>query len=245
MTEPDLKLEPLKQKLSHLRRSAWKPIVREGDGALTSSKFAGTPWLNASELWLVCPNCNKPMQLFLQLNLDELPEALKGKFGRGLLQFFYCTNYEPHCDCDCCGWEPFSNIKIVRIVQPSNLKVKVEISEPDKSFPAKLIEDWEEVDDYPDFQTVETCETTINEEESNILLENNITVTGDKLAGWPEWVQYPEYPDCPTCHQPMKQFVFQIDSEDNLPYMWGDVGVGYVLQCSIHKEQLAFLWQCG
>jgi len=28
-----------------------------------------------------------------------------------------------------------------------------------------------------------------------------------------------EYPNCPTCNQPMKQFVFQIDSEDNLPYM--------------------------
>ena len=245
MAESDVKLEQLKQKLSPLKRSAWKPIVQEGDGALTASKFAGTPWLNASERWPLCPNCNKPMQFFLQLNLDELPGALKGEFGSGLLQFFYCTNYEPPCECDCQGWEPFSTIKVMRIVQPSNLNVKVEISQPNKSFPAKLIEAWEAVDDYPDYQTIENCEIAINEEESNTLVENHITVTGDKLGGWPEWVQYPEYPDCPTCNQPMKQFVFQIDSEDNLPYMWGDVGVGYLLQCSNHKEQLAFLWQCG
>ena len=32
------------------------------------------------------------MQLFLQINLDELPKNLKSRFGSGILQFFYCTN---------------------------------------------------------------------------------------------------------------------------------------------------------
>jgi uncharacterized protein YwqG len=103
MTEPDLKLEQLKQKLNHVKRSAWKPIVREGDGALTASKFAGKPWLGATEHWPVCPNCNKAMALILQLNLNELPESLRLKFSNGLLQVFYCTSYEPYCEIECSG----------------------------------------------------------------------------------------------------------------------------------------------
>ncbi|MEW5857223.1 MAG: DUF1963 domain-containing protein [Cyanobacteriota bacterium] len=85
MQSDDLKLAQLKQKLSGVRRSAWKPIVQEGDGDLTASKFAGKPWLSADETWPTCPNCQKPMQLFLQLNLDQLPEKLDKKFGSGLL----------------------------------------------------------------------------------------------------------------------------------------------------------------
>ncbi|MCU0533873.1 MAG: YwqG family protein [Hydrococcus sp. Prado102] len=42
----------------------------------------------------------------------------------------------------------------------------------------------------------------------------------------------------------MNQLVFQIESHENVPYMWGDGGVGYILQCPIHKEEVAFLWQC-
>ncbi|WP_104901104.1 DUF1963 domain-containing protein [Nostoc sp. 'Peltigera membranacea cyanobiont' N6] len=86
------KLEQLKKKLSGVKRLAWKPIVQEGDGDLTVSKFGGKPWLNADEEWPCCPNCGKPIQLFLQLNLDELPQNLNTKFGNGILQFFYCTN---------------------------------------------------------------------------------------------------------------------------------------------------------
>src|SRR5262245_42089920 len=68
------------------KRSAWKPVVKKGDGDLTSSKFSGVPWLAAGEAWPTCSACAKPLQLFLQLDLDELPAELKGRFGKGLLQ---------------------------------------------------------------------------------------------------------------------------------------------------------------
>lgn len=42
----------------------------------------------------------------------------------------------------------------------------------------------------------------------------------------------------------MNQFIFQIDSGDNIPQMWGDVGAAYLVQCPEHKEKLAFFWQC-
>ena len=68
--------------------------------------------------------------------------------------------------------------------------------------------------------------------------------TGDKLLGWPSWVQGVEYPRCPRCNQQMS-FVFQIDSNDNLDYMFGDAGTAHVTRCSAHPDEFAFGWACG
>lgn len=245
MQSNDLKLEQIRQKLSPVKRSAWIPIVQEGDGISTASKFAGKPWLSAEEQWPICPNCHKKLQFLLQLNLDKLPDKLQGKFGNGLLQFFYCINFESECAYE--AWEPFAKTYLLRIVQPDNNTPNLEISVPEDSFPAKLIVGWEEIDDYPNLGDEDpelTQGITIENEERDLFYENLIS-SGDKLAGWPQWIQYYQYPNCPTCNQPMNQFVFEIDSEDNIPYMWGDVGIGYMIQCSTHKEQLAFLWQCS
>jgi uncharacterized protein YwqG len=59
--------------LERHRRPAWKPVVAWRQGGVTASKFAGTPWLAPDEHWPVCPRCERPLQLLLQLNLDELP----------------------------------------------------------------------------------------------------------------------------------------------------------------------------
>lgn len=66
----------------------------------------------------------------------------------------------------------------------------------------------------------------------------------DKLGGWPAWVQGVEYPSCPRCGKRMV-LVFQVDSEDNVPFMFGDIGCGHVTQCPKHKEVVAFGWACG
>lgn len=70
-----------------------------------------------------------------------------------------------------------------------------------------------------------------------------VAATGDKLAGWPTWVQNPEYPSCPRCESQMV-YVFQLDSEDNLPYMFVDVGRGHITQCPRHLDVVAFGWAC-
>src|SRR6516164_8055573 len=96
------KLEPW---LARQRRLAWKPIVEKGDGPATGSKFCGVPWIAPDAPWPECGHCKKPLPLFLQLDLGELPEELGYRFGKGLLQLFYCTR-------DDCqgngGWEPFA-----------------------------------------------------------------------------------------------------------------------------------------
>lgn len=43
----------------------------------------------------------------------------------------------------------------------------------------------------------------------------------------------------------MNQFIFEFASDDNIPFLWGDVGTGYIVQCPEHKERVAFFWQCG
>jgi uncharacterized protein YwqG len=67
---------------------------------------------------------------------------------------------------------------------------------------------------------------------------------GDKLAGWPSWVQNVEYPNCPRCGARM-QFIFQLDSNDNLEFMFGDCGRGHITQCPTHRGVVAFAWACS
>ena len=292
MESNNFKLEILKSKLSHLKRKAWKPIVQEGDGAIAASKYAGKPWLNEDEEYPTCPNCSKSMQLFLQLNLDELPQNLKSRFGSGILQFFYCTNVSEieqetglygrtveecetiiknlpenilqqwwkfvdwegdigkirlkritSCETECNGWDAFSRYQFIRIVQPTNVSATFEIPKIEGLFEPQLIVGWSEVDDYPSLDELYTLGVMLDKDEEDILIDE-LYLYSDKLAGWANWVQFPEYPNCPTCNQSMNQFVFQLASEDNIPYAWGDYGEGYIVQCPEHKEQVAFLWQC-
>lgn len=47
------------------------------------------------------------MRFFFQLNLEQVPNNIKGEFGEGILQFFYCV------DCDDDGYK-ILNILIVQ-----------------------------------------------------------------------------------------------------------------------------------
>jgi uncharacterized protein YwqG len=72
----------------------------------------------------------------------------------------------------------------------------------------------------------------------------SIAKNGDKLGGWPYWIQGAEYPDCPECGARM-EVVFQLDSNNNLPFMFGDVGCGHITQCPRHKDVVTFAWACS
>ena len=259
------KLEPWKKKHS---RPAWRPVVESGDRPLTASKFSGTPWLSADEAWPVCPGCDVPLQLFLQLNLSNLPSGLKNRFGAGLLQLFYCRDDDIDCPAAKEGYQPFSECELVRVVEPGPHAAQIHEPEEPKYFPAKLITGWEQLDDYPrwneeyeaplnfdwDYQAEMVC---IESQEFGVKLEGAMDdldvefskqVTpchgGDKLAGWPHWIQHVEYPTCPKCNRQM-ELVFQIDSEDNLPCLLGDGGCGHITQCPKHKDVVAFAWACS
>jgi uncharacterized protein YwqG len=38
--------------------------------------------------------------------------------------------------------------------------------------------------------------------------------------------------------------VFQLDSNDNLDFMFGDAGVAHVMQCPQHPDVVALAWAC-
>jgi uncharacterized protein YwqG len=253
------KLEPWLEK--H-RRPAWKPVVEDGDGPATVSKFCGTPWIGPDAPWPQCGHCKEPLQLFLQLDLGDLPQELGQPFGTGLLQLFYCIRDE--CQ-GYGGWEPFADdLSRVRVVQPYGIALKTSVPQQDSHFPAKRIVGWTRFLDLPkssehdelglkyayDFKAgtvrLECGELALvfDKIKDDMLAENIAnSELGDKLAGWPAWIQNVEYPNCPRCGRRMAH-VFQMDSEDNVPFMFGDAGCGHVTQCPEHKEVVALGWAC-
>lgn len=260
---PDQIVEKLEPWLAKHRLPAWKPIIEDGDSASTASKFCGTPWIGPDIPLPKCGYCKKPLQLFLQLDLGDLPEELGQRFGVGLLQLFYCTRDE--CQSEG-GWEPFADdLSRVRVVQPGGASHKASVPEQEGHFPAKRIVGWSKFLDLPipcehdelglkysyDF-VAGTLRIECPELEFDLSNPMNdcpaeeiaVSQPGDKLAGWPAWIQDVEYPNCPRCGRRMVH-VFQVDSEDNIPFMFGDVGCGHITQCPEHKEVVAFGWACS
>jgi uncharacterized protein YwqG len=249
--------------LDKVRRPAWKPVVEDGDGAANSSKFCGIPWTGSEAPWPTCGKCGEPLTPFLQLDLDDLPESVATRFGPGLLQLFYCVRDD--CQGDG-GWEPFADdLSRVRVVHPDRSAPTAPTPSGVPQFPARLITGWTQIDDLPDPDEHDESglEYTYDFEAGTLRLvcseigfdlkqpmskggAEDIAVAeqGDKLGGWPAWVQGVEYPCCPRCERRMV-LVFQVDSEDNVPFMFGDVGCGHITQCPEHKDVVAFGWACS
>jgi uncharacterized protein YwqG len=240
-------LQPIIKKVEKLKRPLWKPKVKEGDGPSDSSKFAGAFWLAEGEEWPVCPNCSKPMQPFLQLNLNTLPPELREEFGSGLLQLFYCISRKPFCEVDCAAYSPYSKSVVARIVVPKGAGRKTAVPAMEEVFPPRLIVGWEKSEEPPSIDEYELLGLELDEKtftQVMDLIEKQkwaLPAIGDKLGGWPFWMQGVEYPECKKCGETMRM-VFQLDSENNLPYMFSDGGIGHITQCRKHKDVVAFNW---
>jgi len=249
MNRKSMDLGPLLRKVEKHKRPAFKPVVKDGDGPLQASKFSGAAWLSEKEEWPVCPSCNRPMQLFIQLDLESIPAEIKGEFGQGILQLFYCTGMEPQCEVDATGWEPYSKCSLARVVKPAGKARAPMLPDLEDRFPAKSIVGWEMSDDFPGLEEYELLGIKTDDTKLEEIIERIKTDTwkgpgiGDKLGGYPFWVQGIEYPECRKCGKKMR-LLFQLDSEDNLPYMYGDSGVAHITQCPVHKDVVAFGWAC-
>lgn len=241
-------------------RIAWRPSTVDGDGSRTASKFAGLPWLAPGEAWPVCGECESPMPLFLQLDLSMVPAQARETYGDGLLQLFYCTS----CDG---GWEPFSSVSLVRLVAPALFAGPPGDASVVGALSSKLILGWAPIQDHPHppdhdalgltydydfsvkpmttrFACADPAIAADGIRDDELAEKVGLAEPGDKLGGWPHWIQGAEYPACPQCKQPM-HLLFQIDSNDNLDYMFGDVGTGHITQCGRHKDVVAFGWACS
>ena len=245
-------LNALNEKLRPYRRTTWLPEVVEDDAAVSARcKFSGVPALRPGEAWPACGNCRRPMQLFLQLDARDVPGDAAAALRGGVLQLFYCTSVRPECEVECEAFFPRARSTLVRLLAAGEAAPEPEglvegwrgVALPEGMFPAKRIVAWTAADDYPDAGELEMLGLDLSDEEQDALYGRDFPLDGEKLLGWPKWVQDVEYPDCRECGRRMEH-VFQIDSEQSLPYMFGDVGIGHVTQCPEHPGELAFGWAC-
>ena len=250
-------------------RTAWRPRV--GEATLgTMSQFGGAPRLLEGEAHPSCHECNRPLQLIVQLDLHTLPSEAAELHGSGLLQLFYCTGGTAtdgfvQCDQDR-GWEPFSDrCSLVRIIDPDRTTADPAIAVAEHSDTASTIVDWEPFPDVPHVEDWRSLGLTMRFDRAQnteawqwpgdpvptAVPEGSIdeaefrqSATQDKLGGWPSWIQGAEYPHCPRCDGQM-HLVMQIDSNDHVPFMWGDFGIGHITQCRDHRDVVAFGWACS
>jgi uncharacterized protein YwqG len=240
-------------------RAAWTPVTSAGAGA-TLSHFGGLPLLAPAEPWPRCSSCHAPMLFLLQLDLAQCPAPEASSLRQGIVQLFYCSTDAGDCE----TWRPFSGSQVVRLVKDGTLAAVA--PQGVAVLPARAIDRLDQITDTPDpseheelglayaydFQAKKVsvrCEElgiALEDVDSDLDVAESISTarSGDKLGGWPHWVQGVEYPRCPHCESRM-QLLFQLDSEDNLPVMFGDVGCGHITQCPIHTDVLAYGWACG
>lgn len=239
-------------------RVAWRPQTQSGEGEPAGSRFGGLPWLPRGTAHPTCGDCGRPLRLLVQLDLATLPPAPQAQLGTSsLLQALYCEGD------DCIAAGPFDRAHLVRALAPGPGARAPMVGAP---FPERRIVGWQALEnDLPspeeheheglhvdyDFKAgtlsvrcpeVGLAPTTLPLDalESEELGQ---AFDKDKLLGWPRWVQNVEYPACPRCHRQM-QYVFQLDSEDNLPWMWGDAGIAHVTRCPEHPDVLTLVWAC-
>lgn len=251
--------------LAHNARTAWRPVVGPYDPDSDKSSFSGVPYLGDDE-WPICSNCGKQMQLFVQIDLSTLPQEVGKRYGNGLIQLFFCTNDKDECFIADLA-DPSSTCHVVRLVDPEGRPCKRVRKAPKKQFPARCILSWKKFCDYPctrEFPNLGLFEIwrgsqlspklyfrsfdeeiVLPDHEAYFDFMNGKCSKGDKLAGWACWEQNVSYRPCPICNGVMDVVVFQMDSGDNLPYVFGDGGRGHIVQCPDHKDQLAFVWDCG
>lgn len=234
-------------KLERVRRPCWIPQTEPGEGPPAGSRFAGRAMLSPGETWPVCPSCRKPMQLFVQLNSAELPSELGTPWGEGLLQLFYCVGADPNCEADQGSWAAFSPCTLLRVLPLGGvLPGRQPVRDP---FPATHVVGWTRSDDYPNEEERGYLGAVLRDDEGKTddaaeeAMGAVYPLSGAKLGGWPGWVQGVEYPSCPACGATMRH-LFQIDSDDPLPYMFGDSGCAHITQCPNHPQVLAFAWAC-
>jgi uncharacterized protein YwqG len=182
------------------------------------------------------------MQLFVQINSAQLPNEACEYLEAGILQLFYCTNWDEECEVECEAFFPFSKASLVRIIEPNGAS-SIMTSPVKDSFPPKRITGWHSAMDYPNWEELAQMGIQLTDEEHEQIWELYAPKSGEKLGGWPAWVQGVEYPQCPECQEQM-HLVFQVDSEQNIPYVFGDVGCGHITRCRNHPHVLAFGWAC-
>ncbi len=255
-----------------LIKPSWRPLVQDGDGSVVDSKFCGLPYLAPGEEWPLCGTCGKPMHFIMQINFSQVPEETRISNGDCLLQMWYCVR---ECNFDASNrLDPTARSNLVRITLLVGEAPSVNAPDCGASqviggtFPAKRIVGWEKQrEEFLDISQWDSLLPADLREKIYEIIDFNLDPVknwmnpekGDKLGGWARLHERNAVPKCPFCASEM-QLIFQIQSEDNLPYLWRprfpngtslgrprttahiSKGTGYITQCQIHRDQVTFTW---
>jgi len=227
-----------------LRRTAWVPFVEQYNPAMGGrNQFGGVPALQPREAWPECGKSGKPMHLFLQLDLAQIPEDMQPTIGgSGLLQVFISPDHiEEYCGAT---ETPEAGAKLgylVRVIPTEQLNQAGPAMGP--SYEPMSITFWHPVDDYPmTVDEVIQIYPKLGKSDRLSAWDGQGCVWGEKMGGWPMWTKGPGYMTCRECDAPM-QVIFQFDSDVNMDYVWGNRlgGTAFVHQCP-HCGKFGFSW---
>jgi uncharacterized protein YwqG len=114
-----------------------------------------------------------------------------------------------------------------------------------EALPARVVEGWDRgYPDYPHNEETVIADLGLDDDERDAYIDLSCEIPGgDKLFGWPDFVQGVEYEYCTKCRNEM-MFLLQLDSECNVPIMWGDTGTAMVFYCAKHPDVITFNWAC-
>ena len=148
-------LQQVLNKLGSYRRKSYIPEISEGEGTIFQSKFGGIPFQKDGEDWPICDSCGKPLQFFLQINVEELPYSLKKaqNLSDGLIQVFICTNDTEECFFS--SIEDSKGYTFIRYVSHRELlnpNKNINLPNQNLLFTPKIISSWLERDDYPSLE---------------------------------------------------------------------------------------------
>jgi hypothetical protein len=231
----------LQEALREFERPAWIPQVSFRAGEITSSKLGGTPFIKQTEEWPHCVVCSRPLELFLQLNSQDLPSEMAHRFS-GLLQVFLCVTNGYSTGTCARGYEGFSSASMLRLCESVG-QPRYQRPPFEDAFIEGVIESWQRRADLPSLQEVQALGIKLSDRQETLMIDpgERFAGPGEKLGGWPDWPQNVEYVACPRCKQRM-DVIFQFGDHGTLPHCFMDGGTAWVSQCAKHPDVLALTW---
>lgn len=221
-------------------KQAYIPVTKTAKAEHSiHSKLGGLPYLSQENDYPKCSNCGRHLQLLVQLNLEDIPENTE----KGLIQLFFCTN--PNTGCESKLLSKNSTTSLCRKVETTEDIIR-EFSNHDYVFPEKRITQFIEHIDYPHSEDYNQLDIELQVPDAiyDYMLANNIGTTNDndKLFGYPRWLQSSAFSKDQNSDD--RHLLFQLASNDNLPFMFGDSGIGYLIKITNNNNELSFNWQC-